>query len=128
MGRFEEVLLFAMKVGKMPGGARKIAGIADIARHRRDRKTKTLPLINTDDTDQNKARQSTAEGGGATQALLIRSSARQDELECAMNSDQNLERNFLYVVCKSSGSTRVSPTALMKFTSPNQRGRICMWI
>ena len=42
--------------------------------------------------------------------------------------DQNLERNFLYVVCKSSGSTRVSPTALMKFTSPNQRGRICMWM
>jgi len=37
----------------MGGGWRaKIAGIADIARHRRDRKDKTLPLINTDDTDQ----------------------------------------------------------------------------
>src|SRR5207253_2011304 len=35
--------------------------------------------------------------------------------------DQNLERNFLYVVGKSSGSTRVSPTEVMKFTSPNQR-------
>ena len=42
--------------------------------------------------------------------------------------DQNLERNFLYVVGKSSGITRVSPTALMKFTSPNQRGRMCMWM
>ena len=28
-----------------------IAGIADIARHRRNRKGKTVPLINTDDTD-----------------------------------------------------------------------------
>jgi hypothetical protein len=35
----------------------RIAGIAEIARHRRDRKSKTLPLIKTDDTDQNKARQ-----------------------------------------------------------------------
>jgi hypothetical protein len=29
-----------------------IAGIAAIARHRRDRKGKTLPLIHADDTDQ----------------------------------------------------------------------------
>lgn len=39
------------------GGARSapIAGIADIARNRRDRKGKSLPLINADDADRNKA-------------------------------------------------------------------------
>ena len=29
-----------------------IAGIADIARHRRDRERRDLPLIHTDDTDR----------------------------------------------------------------------------
>src|ERR1043166_666183 len=48
--------------------------------------------------------------------------------ERPQHEDQNLERNFLYVVGTSSGSTRVSPTALIKFTSPNQRGRMCMWM
>jgi hypothetical protein len=53
---------------KMPGwgGARSapIAGIAVIAR---DRKDKTLPLINTDYTDQKSGKSAaTAEGGGAT--------------------------------------------------------------
>jgi hypothetical protein len=50
----EEVPLFAMKAEKGRGvGAQSasIAGIAEIARHRRDRKSKTLPLINTDDRD-----------------------------------------------------------------------------
>jgi len=32
----------------------KTLASADIARHRRDRKGKTLPLINTDNTDQEK--------------------------------------------------------------------------
>jgi len=41
----EQVVLFATKVEKRPGGGEKIAGIADIARHRRDRKGKTSPLI-----------------------------------------------------------------------------------
>jgi hypothetical protein len=44
------------------------------------------------------------------------------------NRNQNFERIRLYVVGKSCGSTRVSPMALMKFTSPNQRGRMCMWM
>ena len=34
------------------GGGVAIAVIADIARHRRDRKGRTLPLINRDDTDR----------------------------------------------------------------------------
>jgi hypothetical protein len=42
--------------GGGPREARLIAGIAEIARHRRNRKRKTqlLPLINTDDADRNK--------------------------------------------------------------------------
>jgi len=48
------------------GGA--IAGIADIARHRRNRKNKTLLLINADDTDQES--RATAEGGCATRDSL----------------------------------------------------------
>jgi hypothetical protein len=43
-----------------------IAGLAVIARHRRDRKTKTSPLINADDTDQERGRKSQrAAGEGA---------------------------------------------------------------
>jgi hypothetical protein len=43
-------------LGRGPREARLIAGIAEIARHRRNRKRKTqlLPLINTDDADRNK--------------------------------------------------------------------------
>jgi hypothetical protein len=42
--------------GGGPREARLIAGIAEIARHRRNRKRKTqlLPLINTDHADRNK--------------------------------------------------------------------------
>src|SRR5436309_3099870 len=54
-GRFEEAPLFATKEEKRGLGGR--SGDREIARHRRDRKCKTLPLINTDHTDQNKARQ-----------------------------------------------------------------------
>ena len=35
---------------------------------------------------------------------------------------------FSYVVSRSSGSTRVSATEVMKFTSPVQRGSTCMWM
>ena len=38
-------------VGWVTGEGAEIAEIDDIARHRRDRKGKTLPLMNTDGTD-----------------------------------------------------------------------------
>jgi hypothetical protein len=45
----------------------KGSGDLVIVRDRRDRKSETLPLINTDDTDQNQGEVNpTAEGGGAT--------------------------------------------------------------
>ena len=99
---------FGILVDGQGGGGAQSAPIAEIAGIG---KPKTLPLINTDDTDQNTAMaKPTAGGGGATRV------------------DQNLERIRLYVVGRSSGRTRVSPTELMKFTSPNQRGRTCMWM
>ena len=43
-----------MNPGEGQGGSPRSPLIADIARHRRDRKGKSLPLINTDDADQNR--------------------------------------------------------------------------
>jgi hypothetical protein len=90
--------LFATKGGKMPGGGTD----------REIGESKTTP---PGATPPQQAKTGLAGGPGRCHT-----------------SDQNLERSFLYVVGRSSGSTRVSPTELIKFTSPNQRGRICMWM
>jgi hypothetical protein len=51
-GRFSKVLLFATKVGKRGEGGRKSPESSVIADIARDRKSKTSPRMNTDDTDQ----------------------------------------------------------------------------
>src|SRR3974390_2647845 len=42
------------------------------------------------------------------------------------NDPQNLAFRRLYVSSSDSGSTRVSPTTVMKLASATQRGRTCM--
>ena len=40
----------------------------------------------------------------------------------------NAAVSFCHVTFRSSAKTRVSPMVVMKFESPNQRGRTCMWM
>lgn len=44
------------------------------------------------------------------------------------NPDQNFPFSRLYVSFSDSGSTRVSPTTVMKLASATQRGSTCMWM
>jgi hypothetical protein len=69
--RIQEVPLFAMKCKKGRVVGAQSAPIAEIARHRRDRKSKTLPLINKDDTDQNKVRRIHRRGRRCHTSLVI---------------------------------------------------------